>query len=383
MWYIPKKLISALQPGAEDLILDSSSRARALAASLTWNERHFVSRTWSLRWKREHWMRHLSGTMYQPSTERSFITRYAESLADIHVNRSPLPATCLGTRTRVTFGLTSSELSTTPDLPGFGSKMSHTICGLDLSESGMTFSDWVTKLRRQWSGLRKTVARRTRESGCLSWRTPSSSETDGNPIVLRKGVKPRELKQYRLRDQIYNWQTPTKRDPEKKMYTLDRGDKNKKRPTLTKQAKNWDTPKASHADKAGPNMRDKAGRPQLSNQACNWNTPSTRDHAAVGPKERKRGEAGNAKTTDQRLRGDLPSGPQAPASSKNGGKSSSDTRRLNPQQQMRRLNPKFVEWLLGWPIGFTAFECSATEWYRYKRLWRSVLCWILLGEKAV
>lgn len=37
------------------------------------------------------------------------------------------------------------------------------------------------------------------------------------------------------------------------------------------------------------------------------------------------------------------------------------------------LNPLFVEWLMGWPEGWTAFECSATELTRYKRRMRSAL----------
>lgn len=421
MWYIPKKLISALLPGAGGLISDSSSRARALAASLTWNGKHFVSRTWSLRWKRESWMRHLSGTMYQPSTERSFVTKYAESLADIPVSRSPLPATCLGTETRVTFGLTSSELSITPDLPGFGLKMSRTICGLDLSESGMTFSDWVTKLRRQWSGLRKTVARRIKESGCslwptakarnvhgignhgegspdlqtkvASWPTPAAQD-DNKSYEAHMAMKSRIKGGPRKKPTSLNvvskaWQTPTKRDPEKKDYTYDRGDKTKKRSTLTKQAKNWNTPSTRDHVTDGPKAESRYGTPEMGTteqrlwtQARLWPTVRATDYKSCG----QYGDKAQKYRLDRKYLDATAvefshSGPQAPTSSKNGGKSSNDTRRLNLRQQTRRLNPRFVSWLMGWPVGFTAFECSATEWCRYRRLWRSVLLWILLGER--
>ena len=33
----------------------------------------------------------------------------------------------------------------------------------------------------------------------------------------------------------------------------------------------------------------------------------------------------------------------------------------------RRLNPEFVEWLMGWPVGWTDFAPVATEWYRWRR----------------
>jgi hypothetical protein len=36
-----------------------------------------------------------------------------------------------------------------------------------------------------------------------------------------------------------------------------------------------------------------------------------------------------------------------------------------------KLNPRFVEWLMGWPIGWTGSELAETEWYRFKRRMRS------------
>ena len=44
----------------------------------------------------------------------------------------------------------------------------------------------------------------------------------------------------------------------------------------------------------------------------------------------------------------------------------------------RRLNPLFVEWLMGWPIGWTSVDHNgsalrATVWYRWSRLMRGAL----------
>jgi len=39
-----------------------------------------------------------------------------------------------------------------------------------------------------------------------------------------------------------------------------------------------------------------------------------------------------------------------------------------------KLNPQFVEWLMGWPIGWTASELAATEWCRWRQRMRSSLC---------
>ncbi|PWJ80616.1 hypothetical protein C7441_112158 [Pseudaminobacter salicylatoxidans] len=53
----------------------------------------------------------------------------------------------------------------------------------------------------------------------------------------------------------------------------------------------------------------------------------------------------------------------------------------------RSLNPLFVEWLMGWPPGWTLgvwtdFECSATELFRFKQRMRSALSAIALPAEA-
>ena len=37
----------------------------------------------------------------------------------------------------------------------------------------------------------------------------------------------------------------------------------------------------------------------------------------------------------------------------------------------RRLNPLFVEWLMGWPLGWTDFAPLGTGWSRWQRAMRS------------
>ena len=43
----------------------------------------------------------------------------------------------------------------------------------------------------------------------------------------------------------------------------------------------------------------------------------------------------------------------------------------------RSLNPLFVEWLMGWPLGWTACAVSETEWCRYRRLMRTAFSGLL------
>jgi hypothetical protein len=60
----------------------------------------------------------------------------------------------------------------------------------------------------------------------------------------------------------------------------------------------------------------------------------------------------------------------------------------NPYSKERRsLNPLFVEWLMGWPPGWTLlawsdFACSATELSRFKQRMRSALSAIALPAEA-
>jgi hypothetical protein len=49
------------------------------------------------------------------------------------------------------------------------------------------------------------------------------------------------------------------------------------------------------------------------------------------------------------------------------------TRRLWAARDKRRLNPLFVEWLMGWPPGHALCDCSETEWSRWSQDMRGAL----------
>ncbi len=54
-------------------------------------------------------------------------------------------------------------------------------------------------------------------------------------------------------------------------------------------------------------------------------------------------------------------------------------RRLWKGRTKRRLNPVFVEWLMGWPPGHALCGCSATEWSRFAQAMRGALCQLPLA----
>lgn len=49
------------------------------------------------------------------------------------------------------------------------------------------------------------------------------------------------------------------------------------------------------------------------------------------------------------------------------------SRRILKSRARRRLNPLFVGWLMGWPIGHALCACSATEFIHWQRHMRGAL----------
>jgi hypothetical protein len=129
----------------------------------------------------------------------------------------------------------------------------------------------------------------------------------------------------------------------------------------------WSTPRASDSEKGGPNQSfcSGAGLP-LTSQAHRWSTP--RAHEAV-QYTRDRGDPTKSRPS---LTGQAFSH-QGPATSMHGEPSSSERRNLNPQ---------FVEWLMGWPNGWTASACSVTAFSRWRQLMRCALSQLGLPAEA-
>lgn len=99
----------------------------------------------------------------------------------------------------------------------------------------------------------------------------------------------------------------------------------------------WPTPRASDGEKGGPNQRGSKGDLTLPSAVRKWPTPTVRDYRSASTEGIKR--EGGA---------------------------------LLPEAVGGLLNPTWVEWLLGVPTGWTAFDCSATEWSRWQRLSHSI-----------
>jgi len=107
-----------------------------------------------------------------------------------------------------------------------------------------------------------------------------------------------------------------------------------------------------------------------STAAAAWQTPGTDSFRSRG------GDRKDEMGLDQQARAGWPT-PQAAEA-----KQVKANKRGNPSlttaagggtETPKRLNPRFVEWLMGFPLGWTSFEHSGTEWSRWWQRMRSVL----------
>ena len=170
------------------------------------------------------------------------------------------------------------------------------------------------------------------------------------------------------------------------------------RPSLETLGPDWATP-TSHARTHDARRVDHGE--QLANQAEMWATPT------VGNVTGGNMNRGNERSDELLLPGQaeqLVSGLQAPKTSTTGPTSSSDdptsrqpsaspnstpseTEYISPDVERllrRRLNPRFVELLMGWPEGWTSLapiDCGSPEtaWSRWQRRMRSELSRLTSG----
>lgn len=119
------------------------------------------------------------------------------------------------------------------------------------------------------------------------------------------------------------------------------------------QAAQWTTPQARDVTMRGIGQVStaKAGNACLARDAANWPSPIASDHKSgqVSLETTNRNSRPLREVSCQSFLQDLPTEPP-------GGESSA----IIPSSRLR-LNPMFVEWLLGLPSGWTACGCSATE----------------------
>jgi hypothetical protein len=155
------------------------------------------------------------------------------------------------------------------------------------------------------------------------WLTPKANESDSDPNFAARNADRGLHCHGTLSSQAksQSWATPEAKNH--LGYHVDQ--QGKKWPKLGSQAMQWATPQASDPQHSGPNQRDSSGRPALPAQAMKeqWASPHANCSTGAG---------------------------QAP--NKTGGE--------NLQTQANgKLNPRWVETLMGLPVGWVMPSCAS------------------------
>lgn len=401
--------LPANSPGS-NLELFVTSSGKATPRALSWPG-----------WKTRTWSRRLSTVTLPPSTVDAGVDAWISSLRASRASRSVSPVDVLAQRTSDTFGPTCCGSSGSPVPGGSSSKTSPDSFQLELfsieatssptsthwtpprklrhflssatncnateiaytgdfyanSESAhctMSSADWKKSVqqRRGASLARRKSARRM--NGCASsssqnWPTPDAAATERTNQSMSEGAAVRPT----LALAASSWSTPMAKDAGKQSAG------NRKADDLTHQADMWATPRAMSG---GPNSnrenRPNCGGPDLQEQAGQWQTPAADSFRCRG------GDRADEQGLDQQARlFPTPAsrdfkGANGPDHLENG------TGRLhmdqlpnfiehsfhlppttwpdgsNTSEARRVLNPRFVEALMGWPIGWTSSAAVAT-----------------------
>lgn len=165
-------------PESEGLNSDSISLSPTTAPSVTWRGKPMPPRSWSRAWRKESWLRLLSGTILAPSMADAGVESWISSLRDTRASRSASQDLAAALATLATSGPKSSALSESASQLSFFSRTSPAICPLASTWSANTFREWTIGLRLAYRA-RKKSAHRTEENSCSSWPTATVS-SDGD-----------------------------------------------------------------------------------------------------------------------------------------------------------------------------------------------------------
>lgn len=316
MWILPSTC-SPSAPAEEVSISESGWLFQLLERSAMWRSKPTPARSWERAWKRATWMRRLCGRISQTSTAVHGVASWISSLEATRANPSVWQENNAGRVTPGICGPTSGISSATSAGLMSSSRTSPTIYEWDSKRSMLTYDQWVTALRRVCLQRRKS-ARATNANASSSWPTPVVPEggrISKSPIRIKRSLP------------------------------------------LTSVVHHWAIPRASDGEKGGPHQSFGAGGTPLPSQA-------------VRHLESRDWRSDSSLRTDEEMYGlkGRPLSRQAQTSSISGGPSSNET-----LSSRRQLNPAFVEWLMGWPRGWTACVSSATELSLWRQRMRSEL----------
>ena len=369
-WILPKQLhTSACALDTEALSLDCTEQSQICAQSLFVRSKPSPLRTWLAKWKRDSWTQHLSGRILRPSLGQRFATEWTSSLGATHVSPSVQPGSAKGSKTRGIYGRGLQMAFDFSDPAAASLKTSKDISAWGCPTSSKTWQEWVTERRGAYSA-RLNAERLTRGSGCSSWPSPVASEVRQGFQDRSRGMKGSQESLTTV--VIKGWPTPNAADSLQGGTTQG----SRKDPNLSIAVHGPPVPASSSTDGSRPGLswptpqtmdvlpvrpletfaesnRTRGGRKNrqaLSNlreaihspayQVKSWATPRVHEH--MEPPHQWQARNIKKKAENPKLGTlDKPLG----------------TMVMENQKNMGKLNPRWVETLMGLPVGWTMPSC--------------------------
>ena len=413
MWILPKQLhTSAYVLDTEALISDLDEQSQICEPSLLVRSKPSLARTWLQKWKRDSWTQHLSGRILKPSHGKSFVTAWTSSLEVIPASHSVRQANDSEQKIHDISGHLSQPELFPCDPESASSRTSKDTSALDSERSLANWKALVTRLRGEYSQRVKS-AHLTNASGSLSWPTISVNESKnslgksqlernsiplGTMVQIHGQAAPASSNTHGSRQGL--WLTPRANEPDSDpnfaARNADRGAHC--HGTLSSQAKEqWRTPTSfdwkntdcSTQVYLSDQVEGRTAKQQEfpTPRTCDWKSSPNADSNI------KRMELGQATLAEfvhaKHKKGDLWSTPRTGATEssrpnnkggipladqakrqwgtptardhKSGrGNEEREYKELTPmveRQQSGKLNPRWVETLMGLPIGWTMPSC--------------------------
>ena len=322
--------LTSLYPHQELFVMSRGKPMPLLSLSRKWNKGGFI--------------RLLSGLMLPPSMAKSGVERWISLVPDSHASLGVLQVNKKGRMTNDGFGMTSSELLAKLDLDSSFWKTSQVSLMGDLipflgpwPKSGSMLNGELSKRRmlaQTTIGPDFSYSPIVPKEG-YNFPTPTVMDSSLNGDTMRKVAKESlqkgKWRGINLVNCVKMFPTPTLGESKNVGYQISNG---KKYPTLTGTMMMFPTPTALEAQKAGIKSFNKTGQSLTSLVKMGmFNTPTASD--------------GQNSTL--------------PPSHANWGSLPGDMIRSGHARNGGVLNPQWVEWLMGWPIGWTDLEPVAME----------------------
>lgn len=366
MWLLPSQL-SASAAAAEGSTWDSTPRSpEEFGSAVTWrgetfrefspsptsSEKPTQQPVFSRAWRKTAWLRLLCGRTYSPSTERRFMAWWTSYLVEHRAKTSVSPGSELGSTESGAASSGASSMSPTPATRPVSS-------GRTSEEQGSLFLASSVLSSRAATGARPSrfalLTWEPRMSAPVSSSWPTATDAKQSGAASYSTASGRHSGTT-LTDAARMWPTATATEAKGGEDLRDRTNGVR----LATAALQWASPSASLFNYAeapesfqarSAALLAKGSRPlgvNLGQQAQHWQTPRASDGAKAGPNRSQAGKPALAAQANG-LRGLETSTPGAPSSSSG--------------PTSRRLNPAFVEWLMGWPEGWSSCGLTGSDFW--------------------